>query len=435
MPEDSGYRLRRFAGLALGGCVVLTACLAAAAPNAGVPDIEGPAIRYSRTTPDNAVTQLQLRIDRGEVRLTFDRNHGFLVSLLRALRIPMSSQVLVMSKTSVSRRLISPRSPRALYFNDRAYVAWVRGAPSLELSAFDPRLGPVFYLLPQVNDGRPRFVRVDRECLLCHVAEATNGLPGYLMRSVSPDPEGAPLIAAPTYVTNDASPMRERWGGWYVTGTSGTSYHMGNATLLNERAIDGKAGSNVTSLAGLVDAARYLTRHSDIVALMVLGHQTHVQSLIARASYWTRASLTRSAAARGPARTALSTGARGACEELVRGLLFSGAAPLSAPVSGTSGFSEEFARGGPTDRQGRSLRDLDLRRRLLRYPCSYLIYSQAFDGLPSPARRYVYRRLWQILSGDDTTSPFAHLTADDRRAIRQILLDTKPAFRAARPAI
>ena len=85
----------------------------------------------------------------------------------------------------------------------------------------------------------------------------------------------------------------------------------------------------------------------------------------------------------------------------------------------TTGFTRDFAK------RGRSLRDFDLSTRLYKYPCSSLIYSEAFDSLPKPVRDLVYRRLWEVLSGKDTSKDFAHLSTADRRAIREILIETK----------
>jgi hypothetical protein len=120
-----------------------------------------------------------------------------------------------------------------------------------------------------------------------------------------------------------------------------------------------------------------------------------------------------------------------AAEALVKYMLFTDEALLDAPVKGTSGFAAEFAARGARDHAGRSLRDFDLTRRMFRYPCSYLIYSAAFDALPAPARDRIYRRLWEVLTGADQTPAFSRLTATDWKAIHQILLATKsdlPAY-------
>ena len=111
--------------------------------------------------------------------------------------------------------------------------------------------------------------------------------------------------------------------------------------------------------------------------------------------------------------------------EIVDYLLFVDEAPLPGRVQGTSGFAEQVAQRGPFDQQGRSLRQFDLSRRLMRYPCSYLIYSPVFDALPAQPREAIYQRMWQILSGHERSGRYARLSESDRVAIVQILRDTK----------
>jgi len=92
---------------------------------------------------------------------------------------------------------------------------------------------------------------------------------------------------------------------------------------------------------------------------------------------------------------------------------------------GTSGFTEEFAVRGPHDHLGRSLYELDLKQRLFKYPCSYLIYSKAFDNLPPLVSREVYQGLWNVLTGAETSNNYRHLSAAARTAILDILRETK----------
>ena len=119
-----------------------------------------------------------------------------------------------------------------------------------------------------------------------------------------------------------------------------------------------------------------------------------------------------------------------AAEQLVKYMLFGDEAKLTDPIRGTSRFEAEFAKRGPRDSQGRSLRDFDLRTRMFKYPCSYLIYSDGFDALPAAVKDRIYRRLWEVLSGKEESKDYAHLTAADRKAIWAILLDTKPGLPA-----
>jgi hypothetical protein len=256
------------------------------------------------------------------------------------------------------------------------------------------------------------------------------GVPGLLLRSVFPAADGTPQYRLGSFDTYDSSPLSERWGGWYVTGTHGSQPHMGNAWLKDKEhpdRLDVESGANVTSLIGRFNVSAYATPHSDIVALMILAHQTHLHNLITRVNWETRLALHQQGASADAIRQRISN----AVEILLRAMLFTDESRLEAPVRGTSSFAAEFAALGPKDATGRSLRDLDLNRRLFRYPCSYLIYSEAFDALPEPALGYFYRGLWEILNGKKNTNQdnndiFESLTKSDREAILRILQQTKP---------
>lgn len=398
-------------------------------------------ISYSSPELDDPVARAQKRLDRGEARLHYDSEQGYLKSVLELLGVPVSSQMLVFSKTSFQRDRISPESPRAVYFGDDVYVGWVPFGEVVEVSSVDPQKGAIFYVLSQQPDEKPSFRRQTHECLQCHDSSLTQSVPGHLVRSVHPDSRGQPILSAGTFLTNHNSPLSERWGGWYVTGTHGDQKHLGNVVTERPSNHDRQARTewpvrgNLTDLASLADTSHYLAPHSDIVALMVLEHQTHLQNLITRANYQTRLALRDETAMNRALGRALderldstTSRIRSGVEPLVRYLLFAEEAPLSARVEGTSSFAREFAARGPRDSQGRSLRDFDLERRMFRYPLSYQIYSEAFDALPEPARDLVYQRLWQVLSGQDQSGKFGHLTDPDRRAIIEIVRDTKPGL-------
>ena len=235
-------------------------------------------------------------------------------------------------------------------------------------------------------------------------------------------------------VTTDETPIRRRWGGWYVTGTHGDQVHMGNLIVRDPSQIDLAAGRNVTDLSELLDTSPYLGPDSDIVALLVAEHQVHVHNLITLLNYRTVTAFhtDEQAGLRPGEWSERTTGiVEGIGESLVRAMLFVDAPRFEDPIEGTSGFASDFARGGPTDARGRSLRDLDLGTRLFRYPLSYLIHSDAFDALPEPARAYVYQRIRQVLTGEDRRPDFAHLSEADREAILSIIEDTKPEFAQA----
>lgn len=400
-------------------------------------DLDQEPIRYSTATADNAVSRLQRRIDAGEARLAHEEGFGYLRSLLRELHVPVSSQTLVFSKTSFQRERIAPRTPRAVYFGDEAYVGFCQDGEVLEVSAVDPQLGTVFYSLSQKQADRPRFTRQTDNCLICHGGAFNQGQPGHLVRSVYPDAAGLPLLSMGSHRIDHTSPLAQRWGGWYVTGTSGRQPHLGNLILKDETAgpIDNSAGCNVTDLRKRIDTSAYLSPHSDIAALLVLEHQAEMHNRIGRATLQTRQALYEEAeinkALGRPADYRSETFLRriaAAGEPVVQYLFFCGEAKLTDPIVGTSGFARDFAGRGPRDRHGRSLRDLDLARRLFKYPCSYLIYSPAFDAMPAPVKEFVCKRMGEVLLGKDTSAAFAHLSPDDRKAIVEVLHETRPGL-------
>jgi hypothetical protein len=382
---------------------------------------------------EDPVQSLSQRIQTDRTVLGYDEAHGYLRAVLKELHVPVSSQTLVFSKSSFQLSQISPETPRAVYFNDDTYVGWVNHGQFMEIAHVDPKTGPSFYTLTQEYDPYPVLEHQTEECTVCHDTFQTNTpVPRLLMLSVLPNPDGNALKAA-SLLTNDKSPLRERWGGWYVTGTHGAQRHLGN-TIVRARAddiddmrkfiarMDLGAGANITDLSKRFDTKEYLSPYSDIVALMILGHQTHVHNMITSGVYEIRDAIQQGLTAK------MAEVIKDAGEPIVRTMLFSEEAPLTEPVTGTSGFAAEFTSRGPRDSKSRSLRDFDLKHRLMRYPLSYLVYSKSFDSMPAELKDYVVRRFREVLTGQDKSPEFAHLSADDRQAILEILHDTKPGF-------
>ena len=379
-----------------------------------------PAIGYPGEAND-AVARLNRKLQSGEVRLEFEEGTGYLKGLLAALDIPIESQVAVFSGTSLQARIINARNPRTIFFNDSTAVGWMAGG-LIEVASLDPKQGANFYLLPQQTTPPLRQLARDTRCLACHYSTATLGVPGFLVRSIPSLPNGMIMPWLGNYTTDHRSPLAERWGGWYVTGRGGR--HLGNAPITDRALQDVRiddANLNVTSLTGRFDAQRYLSPHSDIVALLVFDHQMRMMNLLTRLGW--------------EARILEDEGGNGAAlndvvSETVDYMLFVDEAVLEG-ARGTSGFAERFGALGPRDRKGRSLRDLDLQHRLFRYPCSYMIYSEAFDALPQTARNAVYSRLLEVLSGEDTSAKYTHLSPSDRLAILEILRETKKGLPGA----
>ncbi|NQV24620.1 MAG: hypothetical protein HQ518_09655 [Rhodopirellula sp.] len=410
-------------------------------------EFEGAPIHYATAPVHDPVARLQEKLDRGEASLTWDEKHGWLPSVLSQLNVPQSSQLLVFSKTSLQLQRITPSRPRALYFNDETYIGWVQRGDVVEVSSVDPQQGAIFYTLKQQLTDSPTFVRDRGQCLICHASSRTKGVPGHLVRSVYPSRDGQPHFGLGTITTDHSTPFENRFGGWYVTGKHGEMRHLGNAIADDNRKdpIDPEPGANLKSLGQLVRTTPYLQPTSDLVALMVLEHQSQMHNLITRASFEARRAkyhdaVMNAALKRPDDFSSESTGRRidSAAEKLVEYLLFADEFRLTSSVAGVSGFADEFSQQGPRDSKGRSLRDFDLQTRLFRYPCSFLIYSEAFDAMPEPALDAVYSRLIaalnqtadsQVTDSVSENNPYAHLTAGDRTAIREILAETKPAFR------
>ena len=398
-----------------------------------LPGLNHPAIQYYTRQTTDPVAELNRQILLGKVQLTFDGEQGYLRSVLKALNIPVESQIVPFSKTSVQLYRITPKSPRTLFFNDAVTVGWVRGG-FIEVAAEDPRQGVQFYTLPQRAVDQPQFKRGDGDgCVGCHESLDSVGVPGMLVRSFFTAPDGAPIRKLGYNTTDHRTPLEQRWGGWYVTGRSGSIRHMGNAVVTDPDKPDAMVTDhtlNLESLKEKFDTDAYLSPYSDIVALLVFEHQMHMTNLFTRIGWEVRFALFQeqeNKTAEGqPAANpqSLEPLLRDSARELVDYMLFVDEAPLGDKIQGTSGFSQKFSEQGPFDSRARSLRQFDLQHRLMRYPCSYMIYSEAFGALPPEAKAAIYKRMWEILSGKEKDKRYARLSRGDRRAIVDILRET-----------
>jgi len=384
------------------------------------------AIQYSTATPNNVVVDVNRRLQNGELQFAYDGRSGYLQSALAALQLPIDSQLLVFSRTSLQGRRIGEQNPRALYFNDRVALGWVRGGDLLEVAAHDQTNGIVFYSLeqkaPETASAAPQFKR-EFICLGCHMTGNTLNVPGLLMFSTT-RAEPTQFSGIPRHIDQTDS-LNKRFGGWFVTGSAGSVAHMGNQAA----ALDARPTREIATVDGLFDAEGYRTLSSDIVAHLVLTHQAGMINLLTRAGWEARAADPKQHA---PFTSSPEQDARiaavmdGIASEVVDYLLFVDEARLTDKVHGTSGFAERFSASGPKDRKGRSLYELDLTHRLMKYPCSYLIYSPAFDALPPMVKEPIYKRMWAILSGQEQDQRYrAVLSNADRQAIVEILRDTK----------
>lgn len=387
---------------------------------------EHPSIQYENRPTTDVVTRLNAALAAGRQTLERDERTGYLLPVLNALNVPAESQVLVFSKTGLQRAHTGPRNPRALYFNESVVVGYIPGAPDLELAAHDPQQGVVFYSLAQREAAAPTFKR-RAHCLTCHVSAVTMEVPGFIVRSHMVGADGSAMPALGSHTVNHQTPHTQRWGGWFVTGHAsmppyGPLGHLGNTTVTPHPTSGPAIFSNHVLIEWLnrpVETDRYLASDSDLAALMTFDHQMHALNLLTRLNWEARV------AAAGGRSEATDAALAGRVGELVDYLLFVNEAPLAFEVEPRPGFAEALAARAPKDRRGRSLAQLDLTTRLLKYPLSYLVYSESFDGLPPAVKASVYRRIFGILSGKDLDRKYAHLSPDDRTAIAEILRDTR----------
>jgi len=393
------------------------AALLAQRPDAFSASYDHPAIQYTTRPVHDRISRLNREIQDGKVHLAFDRTSGYLPALLKALDVPIESQVLVFSETSSQAPLINPRNPRAVFFSDAAAIGWVRGGSVLEIAAQDPTQGVIFYSLEQKSTERPQFKR-DNTCLECHLTWDTLAVPGVLAISTFPMSDDKNAYAN-GFASDHRSPLAERWGGWYVTGRHGAQTHLGNlvgASAFERHTTEPGFRGNLADLTSLIDTRKYLQPRSDIVALMVLEHQSHMHNYITRLNYETRIMMETYGHIRY---------LNNQVNAFLRYLLFTEESPLSAPVGGDPQFVADFTAHALRDSKGRSLRDLDLQTRMFKHPCSFLIYSEAFDAMPTVMREHLLQRLYDILTGQDADPQFASLGTSDRQAILEILRETK----------
>jgi len=339
------------------------------------------ASRASETSaPNNVVEALEAKLEKGEIKLGYAPDgHGYLKSVLDALQVSPQSQVLPFTKSSLQFDRISPGTPRAVYFNDDVAIGAVHPGGLIEIIANDRRGGIVFYTLDNSAPGQPHLQEESGRCIACHgMVNAVT--PGWIVANITATPDGMPQIMNPAHpfdFTDQTRPFEDRWGGWYVSGTTQDMHHLGNVTAPDPgKPFDLPQGRTLANLSGRFDPAHTLKPGSDIVALMTLEHQTgFINRLYVLNMRYSDAAL----------------------DDLVQYMTFANEVPLPGPVTGDSGFTADFAKRGPRDNAGRSLRSFDLKTRLFRYPLSYMVYSTAFGTLKPEIRDKLYRRLYDTL--------------------------------------
>lgn len=362
-----------------------------------------------------------------------------LAALLESAGVAQASQVLVFSKTSLQHHKISPANPRAIYFNDDCYIGYVPGG-LIEYGDADPDPDIGSGLFSLEIDDNDAALRPDTSCLSCHKGSRTDSKPGLLVRSVFPDPSGNVITSAGSTTVGHDTPLEKRWGGWYVTGESGSAHHRGNQVALEQpngdASIDNELGSNLNDLSRRFNTKRYLQPTSDIVALMVLEHQVQMHNALTQGSMAVHAQEKRSrelaeyygkpfdAANADTLQRVITSNAR----KIVEQMLFCDEVGLVDPVVGSEAYERAFRANRKEDDQGRSLKDFDLETRMFKHRCSYMVYSRAFELMHPLLKEAVAKKLKAVLSGEDGDPVYKHLGDKERRAILEILTQTTDLF-------
>lgn len=406
---------RRAAALA---ALLLGAATCGADASAGEPvGVGNPIHGYDAPPSLDRLARLKVDVEAGRVSLDAGDELALLRSVLRALDVPASSQMLVTSATSFQKTIISPKRPRALYFNDDTYVGFVPGG-QIEVIAIDPERGGMFYIFNRLERGKVPRIRRSENCLTCHATAQMDEIPQLVIESVVPGITGGGEMAFRRDQSGHGVPLGDRFGGWLVTGAPDFPKHQGN--ILVEWA-EGKAVERPMKPGDLFDPARYLLPTSDILPQLLHEHQVGFINRAVAATYRARVLLHEND---GNAE-AIDAGLVPLARELVRYLLFADEVPLpEGAVTGSEEFKADFLAGRRVASNGHSLRDLDLETRLLRFRCSYMIESPSFAGLPGPLRRTVDRELARALDTATEAQDYAYLPAEEKRIIRAILEET-----------
>jgi hypothetical protein len=381
-------------------------------------DFEAPPHSYWQRTPEDRFTRLRPDFESGKIELDRSSEQAFLLSVLRALEVPPSSQMLVFSTTSLQLSLISPANPRALYFNEDVYVGHVPGG-RIEIVSLDPELGAIFYIFDNPLAGQPLRIERSTRCMNCHADEDSGHVPGLVIKSVVPGPRGGSLIAFRVGASGHGVPMAERFGGWHVTGASGFTNHWGNLT---GRLAGGELTTFPNPPGERFNFDKYPVPTSDLLPQLLHEHQAGFVNRVVEASYRARTILHANGGRLSADQiTELDDQAR----IVTRYLLFAGEAPLPAGgIAGEATYRTDFLRNRRATKEGLSLKDFELRTRLFQHRCSYMIYSVGFTGLPSELKQRVYRELDAALNLNEPHPDYAYLPAAEKRSIREILRET-----------
>lgn len=354
--------------------------------------------KYWENEPDDRLVRVMAEVKAGRVSLDSSGEKPFLSSLLRALEIPESSQLLVFSATSLQSERINPRNPRALYFNADTYVGFVPSG-RVEVASFDPKLGMVFYIFDRPSSlAAPNFSRSNR-CMNCHADAQSRYRPGLVLNSVAVWRDGSTQETYRYEEIGHHVPLSERFGGWHLTGMHRLS--KTHANLVGQLTASGFQGED-TPPGKLSDLSRYLRPSSDILPHLVLEHQAGFTNRVIDGIYLAR-------------ENASDESLEKFSVDLAQYILFRGEAKLpEAGIQGDPDFIRDF-QAGEEQAKLAVLRRFELKKRLFASRVSYMLDSSVWRALPEAIRGRVLSHLRAAAEG----SP--NFATEDRTALREVL--------------
>jgi len=381
-------------------------------------EFKNPPHSYLEAKPKDRFAELQEKAQKGEVKLDTTNDKAFLTSLLQALNIPVSSQIMVFSASSLQSEIINPRNPRALYFNEDTYIGWVPGG-LVEIIAADPEMGPMFYVFDRLRPGGPvPNVTRSTKCMNCHAGNATRRLPGLIAESLLVSRAGSSLETYRRDVQGHQIPLEDRFGGWHLTGQHNIANNRANVM-----GIPNNGKNEITSVnpGQFSDLSLHLLPTSDILPNLTNEHQMGFENRLVYAIYTVRQLKSEG---KGMLGAAAKAEIEERAQELARYITFADEAKFPAKgIVGDPAYVQDFLRDRKVSKTGLSLKDLDLKTRMFKHRCSYMLYTDTWKAAPKELKERVYYHMALYLR-EQPDAQHAHLPPSERVAIRSILKDT-----------
>ncbi len=390
-------------------------------------NFRSPIHSYLDQTPRDPFSKFVKKIEKGDIKLNFNSEKEYLLSLFEELNISPFSQLLVYSTTSLQLSRISPSNPRAIYFNDDIYLGYVPGG-QVELIGIDPELGAIPYIfnLPIKDDLKHPSIYRSKRCMKCHASEETKGVPGLLLSSVIPGPGGGTIDAFRRGIFGHSVPYEERFGGWHISGDHPFSNSWANYTGIMQGGIIKK----IPNPPGrFFSWNKYLTKQSDAIPHLILEHQVGFTNLCISITYRFREIKNQGRQENGSGE--LNKFFKNETDALLSYILFQHEAELPKNrLSLDSQFVEDFENNRKSTDQSKLLRKLNLKDRLFELRCSYMLFSNSFRGLPLEIKKHLFEKLRFILSCDEKSIPkeFSYFNNEERLKIHSILLKSLTGY-------